>query len=330
MARSRQWYDDVMDVGLHATLKEAGFRRKSHTNYVCEHSPERTWVFEIEPWKGLPKFRDWTGIFVPEIEEIVERIAPEIGTHATFLREPTHFKASVATLVRIERGWDQPTWDNNPKSRSMLWGHRNPPHVTKAIPLCDGNLSDAWWDARYVDAVLSGGRGSYEEQLKRAKTRSFGQWSRDQQEAAIAVGHELDRLWRKHNHDWLQKCDNSHYLAKWFDRYVFSGKDTPSRHEYAATAAIAYHVAGDDDGAASVLNRLIVELETAYKAELAKEEARDRIPGPVTKLVRRLTAAPPTPPPEHDAATRARASVIVERDYAEAARKLAKGLGIRL
>lgn len=331
MTRERQWYDDVMAVGLHETLKKAGFRRKSHTNYVCEHSPDRVWVFEIEPRRGRQRFRDWSGIFVPEIEEIVAKIAPEIGTCATFLREPTQFRTSIANLVRIDRGWDEPTWENNPKSRHWLWGRQNPPPVTKAIPLCDGNVTDGWWDPNYASAVLIGSRNPNRAMYRRIGTRSYEQQQRETQEAALAVGSELEKLWREYAYDWLLKCDNTHYLARWFDSYVFSGTQTPLRHTYAATAAVAYHVAGDNEGAANVLRRMITELQTAYEMELAREQARDRPPGPVARLVRRLTSEPIAhPPPKHDAETRARKNVTVEQEYAEAARKIARGLGIKL
>ena len=106
-----------MDVALRATLKEFGFKRKSRTNYVCEHSPERVWIFEIEPWSQHHPFRDWSGIFVPEIENIVTRVTPELKTYETFLREPSQFKTSTVELARIALGWDEPSWKENQKSR---------------------------------------------------------------------------------------------------------------------------------------------------------------------------------------------------------------------
>ena len=326
MTRSRQWYEDVMDVALRATLKEFGFKRRSRTNYVCEHSPDRVWVFEIEPWRQHHPFRDWTGIFVPEIEDIVTRIAPEIGTYATFLRNPAHLRASIAELVKIEHGWDQATWERSPKSRHWLWGQRFSPRVTLAVPLFDGN----WWNQDHVKEVLVRKR-SVQEFVRRSAGISWHErLSRDNKETAEAVGRELDFLWRKYSHDWLRRCDDPRYLAEWLNTYVFSGKYTPLRSTYAATAATAYHMAGDQDGAASVLNRLIAELETAFETELARKQARDRTPGPIAQWVRGLIGHPTPPPREHNAEARAWAKLDVKRENAEAARKLAAGLGIKL
>jgi hypothetical protein len=323
MARQRQWYEDVMDVALRATLKEFGFKRKSRTNYVCEHSPERVWIFEIEPWSQHHPFRDWSGIFVPEIESVITRIAPQIGTYNTLLRHPSQFKTSIIDLVKISHGWDQPTWDKNPKSRHWLWGRRNPPSISKEIPLWNGS----WWHTHHVKEVLARRRSAREYVMRSIEMDDREPWERDQQETAKAVGAELDALWRKHAHAWLQKCDDPYYLAQWFDRHIFSDKDTPQRHTYAATAAISYYVAGDSDGAANILNRLIAESETSYETLLEREQARDRSLelGPVLSAI-----FGQTPPPAWDAATRARASVTVNRKYREAANKIASGLGLRL
>lgn len=313
-----------MDVALRATLKEFGFKRKSRTNYVCEHSPERIWIFEIEPWSQHHPFRDWSGIFVPEIESVVTRIAPQIGTYNTSLRHPSQFKTSIIDLVKISHGWDQPTWDKNPKSRHWLWGARFPPSVKKEIPLWDGN----WWNTDHAKTVLARNRTAQGIVMRDTVNNWSEQLSRDRKESAEAVGRELDALWRKHAQDWLQKCDDPLYLAGWFDKFVFSGKkNTPQRHKYAATAAIAYYVAGDKKGATSVLSRLIAETETPYEIVLEREQARDRSLelGPVLRAI-----LDPAPRPKHDATTRARARITVNRKYTEAAHKLAHGLGLHL
>ena len=327
MARNRQWYEDVMDVALRATLKEFGFKRKSRTNYICEHSPERVWIFEIEPRRGHDRFRDWSGIFVPEIKDIVTRIAPEMEEFVTVLRNPAQFKTSIPDLVRISRGWDEPTWEKNPKSRHWLWGSRYPPSIEIAIPLSDGGTKDAWWHLRYVKEVLAKTRTAREWVMRDYEGDDRKPWERDWEETARAAGLELDALWRKHAHAWLQKCDDPNYLAQWFDRHIFSGKNTPLRERYAANAAISYFVAGDQDGATKILNRLIAESETSYKIVLDREEARDRSRelGPVLSAI-----FGQTPPPTRDAATRAQSTVRVNRVYREAAYKIASGLGLKL
>ena len=284
-----------MDVALRATLKEFGFKRKSRTNYVCEHSPDRVWVFEIEPWRQHHPFRDWSGIFVPEIENIVTRVAPEIGTNVTFLRSPAQFKTSIAELVKISHGWDEPSWKRNPKSRHWLWGYRFPPSTTKVIPLWD----EGWWNTDHAKAVLDRSRTA-----RKIKLRSFGTgWraipSPDRQETAEAVGRELETLWCEHAHDWLQKCDDLHYLAEWFDKHVFS-PGHPGRETAAFTAATAWHLVGNNLRATEILNGVIAKQEQIAKGELetSAEEFRKY----------------------HD----------VLRSKAKATRKLADELGIKL
>jgi hypothetical protein len=219
MARNRQWYEDVMDVALRATLKEFGFKRKSRTNYICEHSPERVWIFEIELSRHHLPFRDWSGIFVPEIENIVTRVAPEIGTNETFLRHPSQFRTSIADQVKISRGWDLPTWE---KKHSKLWhlllGLLQPPPATKAIPLWDGGF----WNIGHAKAVLARRRTARELVMRNIEIDSREPGERDWQETAEAVGRELDMLWRTYALDWLRKCDNPHFLAEWFDKQIYS------------------------------------------------------------------------------------------------------------
>lgn len=327
MSRNRQWYEDVMDVALRATLKEHGFKRKSRTNYVCEHSPERVWIFEIEPRRGQDRFRDWSGIFVPEIEDTIKRIAPEMAKFLTVLRNPAQFKTSIPDLVRISRGWDETTWEKSPKSRHWIWGFHHPPSIEKAIPLSDGGTKDAWWHLHYVKEVLPEKRAAREWVMRDYEGDDREPKERDWQETAHATGLELDALWRKYAHDWLQKCDDPNFLAQWFDRYIFSCKNTPLRERYAANAAISYFVAGDRNGAASILNRLISESETSYEIVLEKEVAHDRSRelGPVLSAI-----FGQTPPPAYDAATRARSRIRVNRKRREAAYKIACGLGLKL
>lgn len=261
-----------MDVALRATLKEFGFKRKSRTNYVCEHLPERTWVFEIEPMRQHHPFRDWSGIFVPEIENIITRAAPEIGTNETFLRSPTQFKTSIVELIEISRGWDEPSWERNPKSRHWLWGYRFPPSITKVIPLWDGG----WWNTDHAKAVLDRSRTAREIKLRNIEPSWREISSPDRQETAEAVGRELETLWREHAHDWLQKCDDLRYLAEWFDKHVFS-PGHPGNGTTAFTAATAWHLVGNSLRAAEILNGVIAENEPIAEdgSEISAEQFRE-------------------------------------------------------
>lgn len=262
MARTRQWYEDVMDVALRATLKEFGFKRKSHATYICEHSPDRVWIFEIENWRTRNGFYDWTAIFVPQIEDIVTRLGPGIGTYDTRLRNPSQFKISIGDLIQAEQGWDDATWQNNPKSDHWLWGPRAAPEAGKIVPIMDGDS----WGSAHTKAFLMKGRSAEEIVLRNIELYNTDQYTRDWNETAEAVGRELDRLWRSSAYEWLQKCDDPHYLAEWLDKYVCSWRSLPAREPCAFTAAAAWHLAGESSRASEILNGIIAKFETSNAA----------------------------------------------------------------
>lgn len=256
MARQRQWYEDVMDVALRATLKEFGFKRKSHTNYVCEHSPERIWFFEIKTWRQSDQFTDITGIFVPEVENIVKRIAPRLGPFDAYMKNPAQFSATVARLIKIENGWDNATWEKNTKSRHWFWGKRYPPSTEKIVPL----LRDDHWNLQNAKAILAGKRTARDFVL-RSIEHDLNEQERDTLETAEAVGLELDRLWRSHVYEWLQKCNDPRFLANWLDKYVCSQRNVPRHDSCAFTGATAWLLAGDKVSASELLNSLITKNE---------------------------------------------------------------------
>ena len=257
MARERQWYEDVMDVALRATLKEHGFKRKSPATYVCDHSPDRIWVFEIEIWKSLIGFKDWTAIFVPEIENIVTRVAPEIGTYDTRMRSPSQFCTSIGNQVKIEQGWDNATWETNPKSDHWLWGPRAAPEAGKRVQIMDGNS----WGNTHAKAFLMKNINTQELARKNIRQKSNSEYWRDRDETTETVGQELDKLWRVYIFEWLQKCDDPHYLAEWLEKYVCSWRGLPTREPCAFTAATAWHLAGEGSRVADILNEVIAKFE---------------------------------------------------------------------
>ena len=328
MARNRQWYEDVMDVALRATLKEAGFKRKSRATYICEHRADRVWFFEIEAHRGGPAFEEKSGIFVPEIANIVARLAPDIGTHETFMRDPAHFAATIPDLVRIERGWDRASWAKSPESRGGFWGNRDPPSVEKALRTYSRTFG---WRPGYVEAVLDGSRNPLETIRKRVKSSP---------EAGIVavkrtilpLGQELDSLWRKYSHDWFRRCDDPQYLADWFDRYVYTDESRPKYGASAITVIVACHLAGDNRRAADIFHGLIAEAEIPFEKELAIAEEYLRVPqhSPTTEWVLRKLFGPPPPPSKRDPVKKAQAIVDYRQKAAEAGRRLADGLGIKL
>lgn len=260
MARHRHRYEDVMDVALRATLKEHGFKRKSKASYVCDHSPSRVWIFEIEIWKSRIGFKNRTAIFVPEIEDIVTRATPGIGTYDTRTRNPSQFMTSVAGLIRTEFGWDNATWEANPKSDHWLWGPRAAPEAGKAIPIMDGNS----WGYNRAKTYLAKNIGTRELVLRNSRRDRNPEYWRDRDETTEEVGQELDRLWRGYAHEWLQKCDDPRYLAEWLDKYVCSWRGLPVRGPCAFTAATAWHLAGETSRATKILDGIIANFETTH------------------------------------------------------------------
>ena len=65
MPRRRQHYEDIMDVKLRATLKDLGFKRKSHASYIHE-GPKVRRIFEQDREKAA--FR-----LLLEVERATER-----------------------------------------------------------------------------------------------------------------------------------------------------------------------------------------------------------------------------------------------------------------
>lgn len=256
MTRNRPWYQGVMDVALRPTLEELGFRQKSPRSYVCEHAPDRTWIFEIELSKYRQPFREWTGIVVPEIEDVIQRCVPNANLYETGLRQPSRFSTSTADLVKISRGWDSPTWKKNEKPWDIFLGRIRPPAVEKAIPLLHGSF----WDSAHAYRVLIRTRSARDWAMRGYETDDRPPLERKWDETAEAVGRELDKLWRTHAIDWLRKCDDSHFLAHWYDTQVYSSPYLGPVNK-AVTAATAWRFADNPARAAEILARLIAETE---------------------------------------------------------------------
>jgi hypothetical protein len=191
MARERQWYEDVMDVALRATLKEHGFRRKSHATYICEHSPDRVWAFELALCHSPAQyFSESSGIFGTAIEAVMSRLAPECANHRTGMRTLVHATVGIGELIKIENGWDVKAWNQNPQSKTWLGGYRNHPSIDTVL--------------RHIQP---GGCFTHEAAGSPMKL-GWPEWRRRVKTVTEELGHDLDMLWRKYELDWLQRCDD--------------------------------------------------------------------------------------------------------------------------
>lgn len=208
MARRRQWYEDVMDVALRATLKECGFKRKSPRMYVCEHSPNRRWTFKLGPCKSLGEsFSGVSGIYVQAIEDILLRHLPKAAGRGISTEPLLHAWTDIGDLIEIENGWDRKAWRQNPRSTTWLGGYRRPPSIDTVL--------------RHVQP---GGCFS-REAAGSSIDISDREWYRRVATVTEELGHDLDMLWRKYQLDWLRRCDDPLYFAQWTEQYVVRGNN---------------------------------------------------------------------------------------------------------
>ncbi|MDH5410337.1 MAG: hypothetical protein OEZ03_08200 [Alphaproteobacteria bacterium] len=299
MARQRQWYEEVMDVALRATLKEHGFKRKSHTTYVCEHSPDRVWRFKLSLCHSPAEhFSEYSGIFVQAIEDLLSRHTPEFADIGILVRPLLHSWADIGDLVKIENGWNAKAWNQNPRSRTWLGGYRNSPSIDTVL--------------RHIQP---GGCFTYDA-AGSAMGISSQKWRRRIKTITEELGHDLDMLWRKYELDWLQRCDDPLFFAEWTEQHVYRGCNLQR--------AAAYHLAGADDRAAAALRRDVEEAEIPYEVMVERMDVRERgdprwrwlhgDQGKTREYVENST----------------RRWMDARKRDADAARKLANGLGIKL
>lgn len=302
MARERQLYEDVMDVALRATLKEFGFKRKSHATYVMDR-PERRWIFELEsePRLGIG-FEAMPGVHIPALDAVCEKHIPGVWVfHAVNRTEPhAHVTATVPLLMEIAEGHDfytlrrglaAKTWSkeyeaaqNNPVMRYRRKG---------------------WW-VKPIHLLPPESEVSEEE------------YDRIEEDIIDRMGRFLDEQWRAHVPAWYERCDDPLFVIDWLENHQPSG-GAPTD----LTNAVLYHLAGDNALAAECLQRPIQEAEISYE-EFYRRIYRDRGGSWLRQLL-----YPGTWTKEQVAkATTSSLKWCAER--AEAARKLANGLGISL
>ena len=97
MPRRRQSYEDIMDVKLRATLKELGFKRKSHASYICEGSKVRR-IFQLYLDHNVisADFKDQAGVFNHEMERIYDEVLKRHYIQYSGIRTLGHAATSIA------------------------------------------------------------------------------------------------------------------------------------------------------------------------------------------------------------------------------------------
>jgi hypothetical protein len=302
MARLRQLYEDVMDVALRATLKEFGFKRKSYATYIMER-PDRRWYFELEAEPRLGTgFEDMAGVHIPALDAICEKHIPGVWVfHAVNRTEPSaHVTANIPQLMEIAEGHNFYRPDIGFTSKRRRKGFE----IVKHPEIVDFRSYHRW--AKPTHLLPSRSEVSKEE-YDRIEADIFDRW-----------GHFLDDQWRAHVLTWYERCDDPLFVIDWLENHQGSGGTTID-----LTCAILYHLAGDNGLAAECLRKTVQEAEISYEDHY-RTIYRDR----GGSWFRRLYD-PGTWTKERVAKSAAGAlEWCAER--AEAARRLASGLGIRL
>ena len=239
MSRNRQDYEDVMDVKLRWTLKELGFKRKSHATYVHER-PKVTRIFELHMDKRGFGFFDLAGVLNHEMEEIVQDVLKSDFEPRDNTRARSHAAASVASLLAIEVKGGPTHPIGAPKFEFE-------PNVTHMLKF----RGDGVWHPR------KNPKGVYDN---KELDRIF-------EERVAAFGPYLDEMFRRHVLPWYELCDDPARFARWYEDHMW-----PSLPKVLG-AIIAHHLAANDGRA----KELIVERleEGAKSSEDVLREIQD-------------------------------------------------------
>ena len=242
MPRRRQSYEDIMDVKLRATLKELGFKRKSHATYIRE-DPKVRRIFELELDHNVisADFTDGAGVFNHEMERIYDEVLKRHYIQYSGIRNHAHAGTSIMTLIEIERGWDYRTWQETHPPENGLFGdiiHR-PPDVTKVVEHCS--------DRGYWTPVIADWRLEDEE------------WERQHRPHVEALGTYLEELFHRYILPWYETCDDPLSFARWYDRYESRGLTQ------ILGAITAYGLAGEKDRAGELIRGRIEEAARSFE-----------------------------------------------------------------
>ena len=302
MARLRQLYEDVMDVALRTTLKEFGFKRKSHATYIMDR-PDRLWYFELEaePRLGIG-FEDLPGVHIPALDAICEKHIPGVWVSQAVNRTKphAHVTANIPLLMEIAEGHNMYTVGTGFTSKVRPKGFESAKHPE----IIDFQNRHRWVLPSHP---MIGKPGFDEEEFDKIIYENIKK-----------LGHFLNDQWRAHVPAWYQRCDDPLFVIDWLENHQPSGGAPLD-----LTCAILYHLAGDNGLAAECLRKTVKKAEASYE-ELYRQIYRDR----GGSWFRRLYD-PATWTKERVAKSAARA-LEWRAERAEAARRLANGLGIRL
>ncbi len=229
-----------MDVKLRATLKELGFKRKSHATYIRE-GPKVRRVFQIYREDSVISgdFKDQAVVFNHEMERVYNDVLKRHYIQYSGIRTLGHAATSIAELIAIERGWDYYTWQENHPDQGVF-GDYVPrcPDVVKTLEHCS--------DGGYWMPIVADWRLEDDE------------WERQHRPHVEALGAYLDELFRRHILPWYELCDDPLSFARWYDRYESRGLTQ------ILGAITAYGLAGEKVRASELIRGRIEEAARSY------------------------------------------------------------------
>ncbi len=290
MAR-KQIYDYVMNVALRDTLKEFGFTRKTRRDYILERS-DRIWIFEVEMAPPRQEFSAHAAVYLPELQTLMERRLPGFWFGKASTRNHSHVRASIPQLMEIPEGHDYYT---------TIYGNPTKAYLeAQCDPIMRYQERGNWALPESGDPLL---------QSDEERTRAMDRGIRE-------LGLFIDEQWRAFVPDWYRKCDDPMFVVDWMEKHGSRG--------FAIDLALAAlcHMAADNGRAAFYLRRRIEEAGISYE-DLYRELHRHYRGNWLQRLWSRGWS-------EQKVAELASGRLAAMKEAAEAARKLADGLGIRL
>lgn len=304
MARERQLYEDVMDVALRATLKDFGFKRKSHTTYIMDR-PERRWIYKLwaEPRFGAG-FDENAAVHLPALDPIFEKYLRDVVMQLAGIHPTAIVNTTTPQLMEIAEGHDFYT----------RLGYRASKKLAKAYKAAQTNpvmkyQRDGWW-VLPAHPMIENPRRDGEEFDEDEYYRII--WDHVNE-----LGRFLDEQWRTYVPAWYESCDDPLFIVDWIEN-----RNNRSSRGLDITFAILCHLGGEDERAARYLGRRIDAARRSHD-ETYSEIHRERRGSWLRGLLETRWS-------EEQVAEEAANLLDARRGYAEAARRLADGLGIAL
>ena len=299
IARERQFYEDVMDVALRATLKKFGFKRKSHATYIMDR-PDRRWILELESEPRLGAgFEAFSAVHVPELDAIFEKYAPGFRVHQAPTRARSHVMATIPQLMEVAAGHDYYTCPRGPASDD--WSKEYEAAQNDPVMKYQHN---SWWVLPKIPTMKE--LGYDEEEHERMI------WNKVEE-----TGRFLDEQWRAYVPAWYESCDDHLFLAGWIEHQA------PNIITTGCTLGVLCHMGGDDNRAADFFHDRLQEADISY-AELHKNLHNEYRGSWLKQLWLGGGWS------EEEVESTARGRFKYYQETAEATHRLADGLGIAL